>query len=68
MMMRAIEIEEEFRFNRVLIVGIGYPELKSEAFKLTNPRIIDFEPTILQSEFDDLPQKTKHQKKRKFHN
>ena len=64
MMMRVVEIQEELRPKVIILVD--KPEVKP--LILEAPIHMGYEPTILQSELDYLPQKIKHRKKRKYHN
>lgn len=63
MTMRLFELEAE-EYYKQIINNTNQPKV----LELTNPRILEVEPIIKQSEFDELPQKIKHRKKRKFHN
>ena len=68
MLMRLQELEEEARTKIIVVVGMDNPEISTDPIEIFAPPSYQYEPLLLQSEFDELPQKIKHRKKRKYHN
>jgi hypothetical protein len=69
MAMRMLEIEQQ-RINSIIVVGDDFTKVaaKTEVFKIKNTRELTAEPIVIKQKFTELPQNTKHLKKRKFHN